>query len=57
MQLFQSCDFSVLAPRVAHSSQPRAEIFNPFGIAVTNYASPNFVPALVSAMRAGFGRK
>ena len=50
MQLFQSSDFSIFAPRVApcpafaalrrDKSQPWAECFNPFGIADTNNASP-----------------
>ena len=50
MQLFQSCDFSIFAPRVAlcpafaalrrGKSQPWAECFNPFGIAVTKIALP-----------------
>jgi hypothetical protein len=32
IQLFQSCDYPVIAPWVARSAQPRADRFNPFGI-------------------------
>ena len=32
IQLFQSCYFPVIAPRVARSAQPWADRFNPFGI-------------------------
>jgi hypothetical protein len=40
MQLFQSCDSSVISPRVARSSQPWAERGNPVGIGRTNDKSP-----------------
>jgi hypothetical protein len=36
IQPFQGCDASVFLPRVARSSQPWAERFNPFGIGDTN---------------------
>jgi hypothetical protein len=42
IQPFQGNDFSVFAPRVARSSQPWAESFNPYGIAVSNNASQYF---------------
>ena len=41
IQPFQGCDFSVFSPRVARSSQPWAESFNPVGIGKTNDDSFN----------------
>jgi hypothetical protein len=35
IQPLQGCDLRVVLPRVARSSQPWAESFNPFGIALT----------------------
>ncbi len=44
IQPFQGCDFSVFLPRVARSSQPWAERFNPVGIgkADDNHFQPYF---------------
>src|SRR5208282_821332 len=36
IQPFQGCHLSVFSPRVARSSQPWADRFNPFGIAEAN---------------------
>jgi hypothetical protein len=43
IQLFQSCYFPVIAPRVARSAQPWAERFNPFGIGKTRDKAENCV--------------
>ena len=40
IQPVQGRDFSEFSPRVARSSQPWAERFNPFGIGQTNGRSP-----------------
>jgi hypothetical protein len=40
VQPFQGCDFHVFSPRVARSSQPWAESFNPIGIGKTQNAMP-----------------
>ena len=41
IQPLQGCDSSLISPRVARSSQPWAESFNPFGIGKTNDPTPS----------------
>ena len=43
IQPLQGCGFSVFLPRVARSSQPWAEWFNPFGIGRTSSRTSIFV--------------
>jgi len=42
IQPFQGCDVSVFSPRVARSSQPWAERFNPFGIGKLRFMQTRF---------------